>query len=380
MCEPTFEGGDVTFRTGWLRVLMVLGLVMLVSGLFWLRLDLVVEGEGVVEARDTARLYALREARVAEVRVEAGEAVEAGAVLLVLEDAALAEAVAETGLERVGRELEVRLSELAVRELELLGGTLELDVAAEALRLQREQLATLEEVRAIYRSLAETGSVSRLDELDLDAQVLNARRESLLNERRAAVRDAGMVGVWLDRERARRAGAEAALAVLEGRERVLAAEMEGLKVRAPFAGRVTQVFVRDAGARVEAGALLAAVVNPGGGYEAKIYVGDRNVDLVRVGSPVRLETPVYSATAEGYMRGRVTGVVTDADSAPEAGFEVRVALEEWPVEPVIGSRVTGEIFVQRQGIAGLLLRNPAREAGGKAGEEALKQEAADAGP
>ncbi|MCH8528633.1 MAG: hypothetical protein LAT79_16005 [Kiritimatiellae bacterium] len=124
---------------------------------------------------------------------------------------------------------------------------------------------------------------------------------------------------------------------------------------------MTRVFVRDVGERVERGMLLAGVADVSAGYEARVFVGDRNVDLIRVGSPVRLETPVFSSMAEGYIRGTVSGMVMDADASPGSGFEVVVALEEWPVEPVIGSRVSAEIILQRQGVAGLLVRKPDRD-------------------
>ncbi|MCC5844708.1 MAG: HlyD family efflux transporter periplasmic adaptor subunit [Verrucomicrobia bacterium] len=361
MCEPEFELANINFRKGWLRVLMILGALMLVSGLFFMRLDLVVEGEGVVEARKTARLYASREARVKAIRAEAGEEVSEGAVLVELSDEALGRELMEVRLQKAAGGKELRLALLEERELELTGGGLELDLAGDALALQREQLATLEEVQAIYRTLAETGSVSRLELLDLDARFLASRREQLMNQRRMDLREAGVMSVWLEGLRARQEAARATVAALTEREQTLVAELAALTVRAPHAGRVTRVFVRDVGERVERGMLLAGVADVSAGYEARVFVGDRNVDLIRVGSPVRLETPVFSSMAEGYIRGTVSGMVMDADASPGSGFEVVVALEEWPVEPVIGSRVSAEIILQRQGVAGLLVRKPDRD-------------------
>jgi multidrug resistance efflux pump len=361
MCEPEFEVVDTDFRKGWLRVLMFLGALMLVSGLFWMRLDLIVHGEGVVEARRTARLYAVRDARVKAIRVAAGEAVREGAVLVELDDEALGRELMEVRLQRLAYEKELELARLQERELEMTGGSLELDLAADALALQQEQLATLEAVRAIYRTLAETGSVSQLELLDLDARFLASRREQLMNQRRVDLRETGVISVWLERERLHQDSARLAVEALRERERVLEAELEALTVRAPYAGRVTQVFVRDVGERVNRGSLLAGVADVAEGYEARIFVGDRNVDLIQVGSPVRLESPVYSSTSEGYTHGTVTRVVMDADAAANSGFEIGVLLETWPVEPVIGSRVTAEIILQRQGIAGLLIRKPDRE-------------------
>jgi multidrug efflux pump subunit AcrA (membrane-fusion protein) len=360
VCEPDFEVADINFRKGWLRALMILGTLMLVSGLLWIRLDLTVDGEGVVEARRTARLYAARDARVSAIQVSAGQKVREGEVLLVLDDEALRRELTEVRLQRLTREEALRLAELRERELLLTGGNLELDLAAAALELQREQLANLEEVKSIFDSLAETGSVSRLELLDLDIRFLASRREQLLNQRRVDLQKEGMLELWLDVERSRQDAALRAIEVFAEREAVLEAEIEALTFRAPHGGRVTQVFVRDAGERVERGMLLASVADMSAGYEARIFVGDRNVDLIRIGAPVRLETPVFSSTAEGYMHGTVTRVVTDAAAAPTAGFELGVALETWPVEPVIGSRVTAEVILQRQGLIGLLFRRPDR--------------------
>lgn len=360
VCEPDFEVADTNFRKGWLRVVMALGSLMLVTGLVWIRLDLTVDGEGVVEAKRAARLYAPRDAGVAAIHVRAGQKVREGEALLVLEDEALHRDLAEVRLQRLAREEALRLAELRERELRLTGGNLELDLAPDALALQRDQLANLEEVRAIFNSLAETGSVSRLELLDLDTRFLASRRDQLMNQRRVDLQREGMLEVWLEEERSRQDAARGAVAVLAEREAGLMAELSALTLRAPFTGRVTQVFVRDPGERVARGTLLVGLADMSAGYEARVFVGDRNVDLIRAGAPVRLETPVFSSTAEGYIHGTVTWVVADAAATPERGFEVGVSLDAWPVEPVIGSRVTAEVILQHQGLFGLLFRRPDR--------------------
>lgn len=373
MCEPEFKIGDVTMRKGWLRILMALGSAMLISGLFFLRLDLEVKGEGVVEAAKTSRLYASREARVLSVRVAPGDRVAKGDILLELSDDALGRELMEVRLQKAQAEMALKLALLEERELSLTGGGLDFDLAAEALALQREQLATLESVQAIYRTLAETGSVSQLELLDLDTRFLASRREQLLNQRRVELRDAGMMAVWEAALQTRQEAARITLGILAEREAALEAEWAALTVRSPIAGLVTQIFVRDVGERTERGMLVAGIADPAAGYTARIFVGDRNVDLIREGLPVRLETPVFSATAEGYIHGTVIRRVMDAESAPQKGFEVWVSLDAWPVEPVIGSSISAEIILQRQGLARLWIRRPDRES-------SIRRQKAEGGP
>jgi len=74
---------------------------------------------------------------------------------------------------------------------------------------------------------------------------------------------------------------------------------------------------------------------------------------------------VFAASSEGYMHGRVLSAITDADSPEAGGFEVLVALERWPVEPVVGSRVNAEILLRKQGFSSLVGQRPLRESQGK---------------
>lgn len=344
-----------------LRTIGWIGALMLLVGLFWIRLDVVIEDEGVVEARDGWRIYAPRTARVEEILVEAGQRVAEGAPLLRLRDETLERDILDVRERLEALRLEARLAETRLREVHITGGSVEARAAEASLKLRRENEALLKEIASMYERLQQEGSVSTMERIRLTTQQLAARREALRDETLLSLRDEGYVELLLQRETLLRDGALARAAILEERLRLLQEQSESLLLRAARAGLVTNVFAREPGQRVEAGALVLGMADPAGGYELRMFVADRNVDLLRPGLPVRIESAVYASSSEGYMEGRVLSRIADKDSPQAGGFEVRVEVTRWPVEPVIGSRVRAEILLQRQGLLQLVRRNPLRQ-------------------
>ncbi len=354
---------DPTLHAGWLRAIALLGALMLLTGLFWIRFDVVIEAAGVVEAKQSVRLLAPRDARVEAVHAKPGQTVQAGDPLLRLRDESLEREILDLRQSIAAARLEADLAESRERELALTGGGPEARAAAESLALVREKEKLLAEIAGIYESLVDAGAVSRMERLSLAARRLDTRGEGLRDEILVKLAAEGLPELLRERERLLAAAATLRAARLEERLADLEGEKAGLSVRAPMSGRVTDVFARDAGLRLAAGQPLLSIAEPAGGYVARMFVADRNVDLLRPGLPVRMASLVFSPTSEGYMHGRVLSVVADADSPDAGGFEVLVLLERWPVEPVIGSRVKAEILLRRQGFASLVGHRPLREGG-----------------
>jgi multidrug efflux pump subunit AcrA (membrane-fusion protein) len=336
---------------------------MLLSGLFWIRFDVVIEATGIVEPKTLVRLHAPREARLDEVLVTPGQTVRKGDPLMRLRDESLEREIHQVRQDIAATRLEASLALGRERELALTGGGPEIRAAAESAVLSREKEKILAEIAGIYESLVDAGAVSRMERLTLAARRLDARGEALRNETLVKLEEEGLNGLRRERESLLAAAAEQKAARLEARLDALAKEAAGLLVSAPIAGRVTDVFARDAGLWLDAGQALLSVAAPEDGYVARMFVADRNVDLLRPGLPVRMESMVFAATSEGYLHGRVLSAIADAASADAGGFEVLAAIERWPVEPVIGSRVKAEILLRRQGFASLVGHRPLREGG-----------------
>ena len=350
-----------SMKYGWLWAIAITGALMLLTGLFWMRFDLVIQSQGVVEAKSTYRVYAPREAWVREILTEPGREVEVGEVLLRLRDEALDREILATEESLLDVRLEISLAENRREELMLTGGGLEALTAAASLELHAERLKLLKELNGIYEALAERGSVSRVERLSVETQWLNARRDAMRDEVLVGLQEEGVPELLLRREQALETAARERLRLLERRLEALSAERERLTVRAPMGGRVTNLHARETGMAVERGQVLLTVADPEEGYVARMYVRDRNVDLLLPGLPVRMDSHVFASSAEGYMHGEVLQVVTDVDSSETDGFEVLVSIDRWPVTPVLGSRVNAEVLLRRQGLGSLLLPRSLRD-------------------
>lgn len=332
------------FSAGIIAVTVV-GLLFLAAGLLFLRLEITSRGEGRVAARSDSILHAPRTASIEAVLVRPSDRVEQGAVLMVLRSSELEgewlrlqEAVAEARLEKVG-------SELKLRELALTGGMAEAMQAEAAQAVLDEIAAAYEDIEAVYASATRQGLTTRIQELEKRVEGLRGQLQRMENTRLLTLKASGLPELLIERETARLEHARARVELLERQIALREREREELLIRAAHDGWVTDIYARHPGQRVEAGEALLTLVRPEDGYEVKAFVEDRNVDLIQVGMPVRLESKVYQSNREGYMWGTVSRVVTDTRTASRSGFEVTIVIDTYPIEPVIGSRVEFEIII-----------------------------------
>jgi multidrug resistance efflux pump len=348
-------------RAGWLKGFALVGCLMLLSGLFLIQFDLLVVGDGVIEARTAPRLYAPRDARVESIHVLPGQSVEEGDLLMVLSDDALRQEKMDLEVRISVAEAEARLAAFQERELQLTGGGIEDSLAEGSLELHKKQMDMLQEIKEIYTTLTALGSAPRLEMLELESRIVEAERASLRDQLRVELRQQGFLDLQIERQSTLRALAETRIKLLNEHLREVKAQRTEMSIRSPRAGRVTHVAAGDPGMRVQTGDLLLSMVDVTDGLEARVFVPDRNVDLVKPGLPVRLNSHTFSANAEGYIHGTVIRMVTDDRVSPMEGFEVWISIDSTPVELVVGSSVTAEIILQRQGAAGLFLHRPQRE-------------------
>ena len=344
-----------------LRVIGWTGALMLVIGFGFLKFDVVVHAEGVVEGRAMTRIHAPRDARIAEITAESGDDVRAGDLLMVLVDEELDLELFETRQRLVDAENEIAGARLRLRELELLGTGFETNLAKVLEPLRAEEIKLLEEIGEMYVSLREGGSGSRMEEIQFALRSLAVRQHHLSERHRLELEESGWLEIFNEREQVDLAAAEQRAELLRARLTQLESARERLRVRAPRDGRITRIRFRDPGAKVEAGDQLLSLYRPEEGYMSRMFVADRNVDLIRPGLPVRLDSNVFNASAEGYIQGTVLSMIRDEQAAESGGFEVWVSLDHSPVPPVMGTRLRGEILLQQQGWAGLLRRTPLRE-------------------
>jgi len=344
-----------------LKASALIGILMLVTGLYWMNLEVIIPGDGRVEAKTTCPLYAPRTARLESILVQPGDEVNEGELLVVFSDEALESRILEKEAEIAGLRHEKELISLEIGELNLVAGGLSYQLAKVSAPLLETEDDLLDRIHVIHRELSEIGLVGELELLELEARRLRTQRDKHRELAEIELWDQGWLENQLKQARARKARVAELGDQLEKQVAHLRSEQERLTLYAPFPGVVSDVQSRFPGKWLAAGDPVLTLVRPGDGYQVRMWVEDRNIDLVKAGIPVRLEPRVYTASIEGYVYGEVSRVILDPDLRESRGFEVWVDLHEWPVEPVIGSVVFAEIRLEKQGVLAWLFRRPLRE-------------------
>jgi membrane fusion protein len=242
------------------------------------------------------------------VDVEDGQRVEQGAVMFVVRSEPLGDRVAERQAidarllgrssraenERQKYESRRRADEQEHRRLEERLANLKRQIT-----LKEQQLKLSREVAARLRTGVDSGVSSWIDASrpQLDADRLAAELEEVHSDIADASNMLARLVHQMDAERSAFAeiqrGIDEEATGLRARKRVLdddTGQQEGgaLQVEAPCAGTVVALFVRNAGAVIHEGDLLAEIVCADETLHAELLLPERGLALVRVGQAVKL--------------------------------------------------------------------------------------------
>lgn len=365
-------------------VLLLLALVATVAaGLVWAsqaEIDEVTRGPGkVVPASEVQVAQNLEGGIVAEILVAAGQTVEAGQVLLRIDDtgadaslqelretawgleAAIARLVAEVEdrapdfpaalvaarpdlVERERRLYEARQEELASAIAALgqqadqkRGELAELEAQLASLE---KQYALAEEQYRLVKPLEKSGAVSKVEILELERSLAEMEGE-MARIRAALPAAAAAIAEAESRIAEKRAGFRAlARADLNDRTVKLAALNEQMRgradrktrteVRAPVKGVVKEVKVTSVGAVVKPGDSLVEIVPLDDRLLIEAQIRPADVAFVHVGQPARVRLTAYDYAIYGALEGQVEWISADTFLDEEGGshYRVRVRTDE----------------------------------------------------
>lgn len=340
----------------------VIGAALVVAGIALLKVDVSVRATGQVYSPDERRVFSPADGVLAARHVELGQVVRAGEPLLELDQTDLVQR--EIELDRAIAEAESALArqDLALRRLEIR--PIALEVAAAPAR--RERLGHIAAIYAeIHSNLTRGVEQQSVSEFEARRQLIERLRSEI------ELAEAEVLARWLEgglpelerreaeleRDRLARA-----LALLR-RERDLVASLRASRViRAPIDGQVVALFARHPGMSVSRGMELAKVAPTGGPVHVRARIPERNVDLVRAGTPALMESRVFDSFLEGPVRGSVIRVAPDADStAAQPLYEVEIAVGDTPHPLVLGSSLDVRLQLGRRSLFELMWRNARAE-------------------
>ncbi|EDM77522.1 HlyD family secretion protein [Plesiocystis pacifica SIR-1] len=366
------------------RALLALAPILLVAWTVWLFAARVQVTESTEIARVqvdavSREIAASRAGRVSSVRVSIGDRVEAGDLLIELDDreTALALERAEARLESldaviVQREREVAASREALEALELAAGAARLEARARvdaALAQARLAESELEDTRGLEQSDVATAAELRRSEAEAERQRAQAR------ERRSASSFARLDGDRQVRDRlARIVAIEGEVAVLavdradaQGRIAALEIELEQHRLRAPVAGTVGELAAIERGAWVDRGERLGAVVPAGELEVVAEFSPSQAVGRIKAGQPARLRLAGFPWAEYGSVGAQVSAVARE----PRGGaILVELSIESVPEAIALEHGLPGslEIELERTNPATVLLRAAGRRLRGRGAE------------
>jgi adhesin transport system membrane fusion protein len=402
---------------GWGLILLILGGIgafLVWAALF--EIEEVTRAAGrVVPSQQVQVVQSLEGGIVRRIEVRQGDVVEAGQILMQIDDTALssqrgellrqeaallAEEVrlrAEVAFDRAPdfpAELRARAPEAVLAEMDVLTSRFDqLDREIAVLEAQRDQregdleellaertkletvIAPMREELALTEELAASGAVPRIEllrlrarlaELDGSLAVGRAQEPNLvaaIAEAESQIGVARAAYVTAARTRLARVGVE--LAVV--RESLRAAEdrVTRTELRAPVRGTVNTLNVTTLGQVVQPGAALAEIVPEGDALEIEVEVQPADVAFIRPGDAASVKITAYDYLVYGALQGEVARIGADTLRDPEGREFFRLTVvtdrtdlgrgdESLPVTP--GMTATVDIQTGRRTVLSYLVQ------------------------
>lgn len=357
----------------WLILLLAGGMVALAGLLSWhFGMDVTVEGQGVVEPRDRHQVKTMIGGIIKEVHVRSGAQVDAGDLLVTLDDADW-----HTELQKIEADLEVNRSQQREIEQQIeqdrktrSAEVVEARLNLERVRIQLEQIVAEQTLYSTVVLVPEGINRRPLQDL-LPVRLANAAlREGkadlgLAEQRLRAVEGRGQELRTLEKRRGK----------LEKDRTRVRSRLEQTRIAAPAKGRVlARDLTRRVGDRVEAGEAILEVAGTDA-WQAKIMVKEMDLPKIGAGQQARLYIDAFPHMEFKIFEGVVEEVpTTPADVAPDGCtvYSVRVSI----LDPVVsdeervyslanGMNAQAKVVVERGRILELLWNKLLRKGGKK---------------
>ena len=353
----------------WLVLLVSGGMVALAGLLSWhFGMDVTVEGQGVVEPRERHQVKAVIGGIIKEVHVRSGQQVEAGDLLVTLDDADW-----RTELQKIEADLEVNGSqqrEIAqqiaqdrrIRSAEVVEARLNLD----RMKIQLEQIVAEQTLYSTVALAPEKIARRPLQDL-VPVRLANA-----------ALRKGGADLALAEQRLGAVEGRVQELRTLEKRRKKLEQDLARIQSRlaqsriaAPGGGTVlARDLKRRVGDRIEAGQAILEVAETDA-WQAKVMIEETDLPRIEQGQQARLYIDAFPHMEYKIFEGMVEEVpTTPSEIAPDgcAVYSVRVAIldpdvsdEERVYSLATGMNTQAKVVVDRGRILELLWKRVLRQ-------------------
>ena len=146
---------------------------------------------------------------------------------------------------------------------------------------------------------------------------------------------------------------------IEIRERV----SDSYRISATISGRITDLSFPYLGMAVKKGEPILKISNLTSPYAVTAQVGERNFDLIKVGTSVRMESKVFDSVLEGFILGKVTKIDPEGKHAlpgtdGNVTFEIEIEVDEAPHPLVRGSSLDVYFLLGKRSLLKTLFDQP----------------------
>lgn len=358
--QSPVQDGRVEKRYHWF--LAVLGSLILAVGIIMVRFEFKSTADGRVYREREVRMFAPVEGFVDEIFVRDGDLVEYGDLLLRFDTLALDMRILETERQLTSARSELAESLQALELLDVDPAHAAMVTAPQRAELIRQILDIREDIMRRLTKLEEIQAVSGLLMDRERMSLLESQREILEAEHLSQLKSRGYFEKLRASLELRTGHLHEMIATIEREIELLQRKRERLFVRAPMAGEITYTEVRYPGIKMNEGALILKMSPADAPFRVRAYIGQRNLDLVRPGMSVRMESMVFDSPLEGYVEGEVEVVSREPSRDVEGPggeplYEVRIAVVSTPYPLVLGSTLRTEIILGRRSLASVFMRN-----------------------
>ncbi len=340
----TFESEFTRTRSTVPFVLSIVGLALVGIGLALLRMDMTVRDVGVVRKSREWYVFAPANGVLAEVAVDEGDFVEKGDFLFSLKDDEVELELIEKRRELNQLRSILERNKLLIKEFEGRPAEAKLVSAQDQLKLLDEVLELQKQNLEALNPLLEQNAVSRQLYNTRQSEYLRTEIQRSETAQWAQWEAAGLIEIEREKLLLENKRHLQEIALLE-EEIAINERIRGeLQVFAPIRGQVTDLAYKYPGMVVREGEMVQQISDPDSPYRVLTEVDERNVDLIEIGTPVRMESMVFDSVLEGFIYGVVTEV--DPQGNPSLGtgslsprFDIEVRVENTPYPLVLGSRL-----------------------------------------
>ncbi len=350
-------------RSSVLRLLVVAGLLFIVAGIFFFRMEQTVHATGIVLRDDEFIIFSPAEGTIARVEIAEGDTVKEGELLMVLDDGDISLELLQKRRQLQILESELAQNKLAIEEFEVRPGSGDLLNAEERLRLLNEMAQIREDYVKSLQWLLEQNAIPQAQYAEQRAELLELELQRSDAKLRARWVKEGVLQIEKERLLVDRNRLESQVVLLREEIAISKQLRDRFHIYAAIEGRITDLRYRYSGMALAKGEPLLKISNPKSKYIVEAEVGERNFDLIREGTAVRMESRVFDSILEGFIIGKVTQV--DPQGKFDAGlgeegptFEVEIDVNHTPHRLILGSRLDVYFLIGRRSILKTLFDLP----------------------